>query len=379
MDEVTSGSPQAMDYSSIMENYKKIQLSDYYPSENVRLMVHDIQGSFNLLKSGQSLPITASSIVATTKLLLCQVEECRAVFYAISVKIDTEQERGLMGKDNAALVKIQATPSGVKKALLDMALTQYKCLKDNGRWPPSQTDPKKQSDSLPDVFQATVFPSAFQALADELKALCKDFGTKPSGTSWDLLMNGLLTSKAILLHHGVSSPQVIFCVTEEVNQYLTEETQKEYLHWHFHLGHLNSNIIQWLLCQPSFGNSHKVHAAAHCTPPKCTACEYGKAHRCPLESTLSIFSSEREPRELQNLMIYSQVQVSQWIILNRRSQVVYAPHEVNHNLPQLTKAVVFLLTMHLEYFKSITKSVLLQKRPFIRKCISKIGHTIKVP
>ena len=132
MDEVTSGSPQAMDYSSIMEIYKKIQLSDYHPSENVRLMVHDIQGSFNLLKSGQCLPITASSIV-TTKLLLCQVEECRAVFYAISVKIDTEQERGLMGKDNAALVKIQATPSGVKKALLDMALTQYKCLKDNGR------------------------------------------------------------------------------------------------------------------------------------------------------------------------------------------------------------------------------------------------------
>ena len=128
MDEVTSGSPQAMD--SILENFKKIQLSDY-PGENVCLMVHDIQASFNLLKSGQCLPITTSSIV-DTKLLLCQVEEFCAVFYTISVKIDAE-ERGLMGKDNAALVKIQATPSGVKKALLDMALTQYKCLKDNGR------------------------------------------------------------------------------------------------------------------------------------------------------------------------------------------------------------------------------------------------------
>ena len=169
MDEVTSGSPQTMD--SILEIFKKIQLSDY-PGENVCLVVHDIQASFNLLKSGQCLPITASSIVAT-KLLLCQVEESRAVFYTTSVKIDTE-ERDLMGKDNAAL-EFQATPSGVK-TLLDMALTQYKSLIDNGRWPPSQNVPKKQSDSLPDAFQATVFPTAFQqALADELKALPQRF------------------------------------------------------------------------------------------------------------------------------------------------------------------------------------------------------------
>jgi hypothetical protein len=127
MNEVASGSPQAMD--SILETFKKIQLSDY-PGKNVRLIVHDIQASFNLLKSGQCLLITASSIVAT-KLLLCQVEEFRAVFYTISVKIDTE-EWGLMGKDNDSLVKFQATPSGVK-TLFDMALTQYKFLMDNGR------------------------------------------------------------------------------------------------------------------------------------------------------------------------------------------------------------------------------------------------------
>jgi hypothetical protein len=180
MDEVTSGSPQAMD--SILENFIKIQLSDY-SGENVRLMVHDIQVSLNLLKIAQCLPVTASSIVAT-KLLLFQVEEFRAVFYTISVKIDTE-ERGLMGKDNAVLVKFQATPSGVK-TLLDMALTQYKRLIDNERWPPSQTVPKKQSDSLPDAFQATVFPTAFQAVADELKAIRKDFEIKPSGAGRDL-------------------------------------------------------------------------------------------------------------------------------------------------------------------------------------------------
>ena len=57
-------------------------------------------------------------------------------------------------------------------------------------------------------------------------------------------MNGLPTSQAILLHHGISSPQVNLCVTEEVSQNLPE-AQKEYLRWHFRLGHLNSNIIQW--------------------------------------------------------------------------------------------------------------------------------------
>ena len=65
-------------------------------------MVHDIQASFNLQNSGQCLPITASSVVAT-KLLLCQVEEFRAVFYTISVKIDTK-EWGLMGKDSNAAI-----------------------------------------------------------------------------------------------------------------------------------------------------------------------------------------------------------------------------------------------------------------------------------
>jgi Zinc knuckle len=168
MDEVTSGSPQAMD--GILEKFKKIQLSDY-PGENVRLMVNDIQASYNLLKSGQCLPTTVSSMV-TTKFLLCQVEEFRAFFFAPSVTIDKE-ERGLMGKDNLAMIQYQSTPSGVK-ALCELALTQYKRLSDNGRWPPSQTVPRKQADTLPSAFHAATFPAAFQALSDELKLIRKD-------------------------------------------------------------------------------------------------------------------------------------------------------------------------------------------------------------
>ncbi len=72
MDEVTSGSPQAMD--GIIEKFKKIQLSDY-PGKNVRLMINDIQASYNLLKSGQCLPTTVSTSMVTTKFLLCQVKE----------------------------------------------------------------------------------------------------------------------------------------------------------------------------------------------------------------------------------------------------------------------------------------------------------------
>ena len=76
--------------------------------------------------------MTASSIVAT-KLLIYQVEEFCAVFYKISVKIDTE-ERGLMGKDNAAIFEFQDISSGVKTLLDKAPLTQYKFLMGNGQW-----------------------------------------------------------------------------------------------------------------------------------------------------------------------------------------------------------------------------------------------------
>ena len=59
--------------------------------------------------------------------------------------------------------------------------------------------PKKQSDSLTDAFQATVFPAAFQAFADELKVLRKDFVTKPSGLLARTSLKLLVTSVANLV------------------------------------------------------------------------------------------------------------------------------------------------------------------------------------
>jgi len=100
--------------------------------------------------------------------------------------------------------------------------------------------------------------------------------------------------------HGIRASSVCdkeaslnLCVTDETNQNLTE-AQKEYLHWHFRLGHLCSDTIQFLLRQPSFGTSQKIRAASRCTPPKCAACEYGKAHRKPLQASTSTPTPEKE-------------------------------------------------------------------------------------
>ena len=82
-------------------------------------------------------------------------------------------------------------------------------------------------------------------------------------------------------------------MTEDRNQNL-REAQKEYLRWHFCLGHLSADTIQWVLWQPSFGSSHKIQAASRCTPPKCAEYEYGKAHRWPIQAYSSILLSVKE-------------------------------------------------------------------------------------
>ena len=106
--------------------------------------------------------------------------------------------------------------------------------------------------------------------------------------------NDLPTSRAIRSEFADShSASLNLCVTEASNQNLSE-AQKELLRWHFRFGHLSAASIQWLLRQPSFGTSPVLRAAANCTPPKCAACEYGKAHRKPVKAVISTPSPERE-------------------------------------------------------------------------------------
>ena len=145
MDEVTSGSPQRMD--NILEQFRNLSLSNY-PGENVRLLINDVQATYNLLKHGNAMPATISS-VAIAKFLCCSVEEFRTPFYSKSVQVDDE-ERSLLGKDIGTILAFQST-SLVVKSLCKLAMSSFKRLVDYDRWPPPKTVPKLQSDALPNA------------------------------------------------------------------------------------------------------------------------------------------------------------------------------------------------------------------------------------
>ena len=163
MDEVTSGSPHRMD--SIVEQFRNLSLPNY-PGENVRLLVNDVQATYNLLKHGNAMPATISSVVIA-KFLCCSVEEFRTPFYSKSVQVDDE-ERSLLGKDVGTILAFQSTSLGVK-SLCELAMPSVRRLVDYDRWPPLKTVPKLQSDALPNAYQA--------AVVEELKLLRRNLGS----------------------------------------------------------------------------------------------------------------------------------------------------------------------------------------------------------
>ena len=69
-------------------------------------------------------------------------------------------------------------------------------------------------------------------------------------------------------------------VNNEANQSLTP-SYKELIRWHFKLGHIGFQHVQWLIrtgCLKVQGNSKAV---ANCERPKCALCEFGKGRRRP--------------------------------------------------------------------------------------------------
>jgi hypothetical protein len=71
------------------------------------------------------------------------------------------------------------------------------------------------------------------------------------------------------------------CVTDEVNQNLTS-TQKLALRFHFRLGHIAFQHIQWLGRQGLLGaEGVKMGGKTSFTIPKCAACQFGKQGRTP--------------------------------------------------------------------------------------------------
>ena len=73
---------------------------------------------------------------------------------------------------------------------------------------------------------------------------------------------------------------VCVCVTNEADQNLIP-SQNELLLWHFILGHIRFQHVQWLI-RPGLlkvqGSSKVVY---NYKSPKCAACEFGKGHRQP--------------------------------------------------------------------------------------------------
>ena len=70
------------------------------------------------------------------------------------------------------------------------------------------------------------------------------------------------------------------CVTNEANQNLTP-SQKELLRWHFRLGHIGFQHVQWLIHTGRLKVQGNSKAVANCERPKCAACEFGNGHHRP--------------------------------------------------------------------------------------------------
>ncbi len=86
------------------------------------------------------------------------------------------------------------------------------------------------------------------------------------------------------------------CLTDEANQNLSH-AQKMLLKWHFKLGHIGFQHLQWIGRQ---GWLHKVgehFGLSSILAPKCAACQFGKQQRNPKKG--NIIKREQPPGVLK--------------------------------------------------------------------------------
>jgi hypothetical protein len=74
------------------------------------------------------------------------------------------------------------------------------------------------------------------------------------------------------------------CVTDEKNQNLTT-LQKVLLQWHFKLGHVGFQTLQWIGRQGWLGPIGEKMGSSSVHSPKCASCQYGKQERTPISGT----------------------------------------------------------------------------------------------
>ena len=70
------------------------------------------------------------------------------------------------------------------------------------------------------------------------------------------------------------------CVTNEANQNLNP-SHKDLLRWHFRLGHIGFQHVQWLIFTGRLKVQVNSKAVVNCKSPKCDACDFVKGHHRP--------------------------------------------------------------------------------------------------
>ena len=90
---------------------------------------------------------------------------------------------------------------------------------------------------------------------------------------------------------GVAESLALNCVTSEVNQNLTY-LQKVLLQWHFKLGHVGFQNLQWIGRQGWIGKLAVKMGSTSVNPPKCAACLFGRQQRTPKKGSTTTKDSE---------------------------------------------------------------------------------------
>ncbi|KAI2491142.1 hypothetical protein MHU86_23428 [Fragilaria crotonensis] len=127
-----------------------------------------------------------------------------------------------------------------------------------------------------------------------------DDATRPSITAHVNPDNNLPTSQAYRQPAVLPAAECLNSTITAVNDanFNISEPEKELLRWHYRLGHMGFQKIQFLMRSgvlTKSNNKRKLHQAA-CSMtnlPKCAACQYGKQHRRPTPGRTSTVVRDR--------------------------------------------------------------------------------------
>ena len=99
-----------------------------------------------------------------------------------------------------------------------------------------------------------------------------------------------------------SQSQLLKCVTDGENTNLTP-LEKELLKWHYRLGHLGLDHVQWLARHGHLGPSaHRIGKTTITQRLLCSACQYGKMTRQPTKASTKTVKRDKEFSLQRNIL-----------------------------------------------------------------------------